>query len=145
MAYEGIHLNECRARPFRWSDTYIVIVSGARWNPCGHTVLNSGGRGGYYFQVGGDGAKAVYNKPLCMDESGFRRYLQENKKMELRRQRVVVPKPMAAQEKLDTLMSKPWLWTVLPHNCATFAEEILQAGGANIGITFNCPSRETWR
>ncbi len=141
MAYEGLHLTGCRARPFRWSDTYIVIVSGARWNPCGHTVLNSGGRGGYYFQIAGDG----YEKPFCMDETGYRRYLKEAKKMELRRQRVMVPNPLGAQKKLDTLMSKRWLWGVLPHNCATFAEEVLQAGGAKIGITFNCPAGETWK
>jgi hypothetical protein len=42
--------------------------------------------------------------------------------------------PNAAYARLMNLLSKPWFWGILPHNCLVFVEEILQAGGAtNVG------------
>ncbi len=43
MAYEGINLYECTTTLYPWGQTYVVVVSGSSWNPCGHTILNVGG------------------------------------------------------------------------------------------------------
>ena len=141
MAYEGEHLYQCNRFRYPWSFAHIVLVSGAKWNPCGHAILNAGGAGGHYFHIAGDG----YARPFYMNQAGYDRYLSENKKREIRRQYVHLPKPDSAQAKLDELASKPWLWGVLPNNCAAFVEEIVRAGGSKVGIYSNCPALEKWR
>ena len=140
MAYEGINLYECATTLYPWGHTYVVVVSGSSWNPCGHTILNVGGVNGHYLHIAGDG----YARPYYMDAKGYQRYLSENKKKELSRQYVKVPKPLKAQQRLDELAAKPWLWMVLPNNCASFVEKILQAGGAEGGLYSNCPAMEGW-
>ena len=55
MAYEGENLFECHILPYPWERCNIVVVSGAKWNPCGHTLLNAGDRGGHYFHIAGTG------------------------------------------------------------------------------------------
>ena len=141
MAYEGKHLSQCNLIPFPWHFAHIVLVSGAKWNPCGHAILNAGGAGGHYFHIAGDG----YARPYYMDQAGYDRYLSESKKREIRRQYVHIPKPDGAQAKLDELASKRWLWGALPNNCAAFVEDVIRAGGSKVGIYSNCPTREEWR
>lgn len=51
MAYEGEHLKVCPMDMYDFSRTYAVLVSGARLNPYGHMLLNTGGPGGQYFHV----------------------------------------------------------------------------------------------
>jgi hypothetical protein len=81
-----------------------------------------------------------------MDEGQYRRYLSENGKRELHRYQVMPMRdPAAAHRKLEELLSKPWGWWILPHNCVTFCEEVVRAGGSNAGMYSNCPSRETFR
>jgi hypothetical protein len=71
---------------------------------------------------------------------GYRRYLTDSGKLELGRYRRYLKTPNAAYARLMTLLSKPWFWGILPHNCLVFVEEILQAGGAtNFGLFSNCP------
>lgn len=141
MAYEGENLYQCRRLSYPWHLTHIVIVSGAKWNPCGHAILNAGGKGGHYFHIAGDG----YDRPYYMHENGYARYLAENKKKELRRQFVYLEKPLEAQHKLDQLTSKKWLWGGFPNNCASFVEKILKAGGSSVGVYSNCPTLESWK
>jgi hypothetical protein len=87
-------------------------------------LLNTGGRGGRYFQVAG-----VHTKPLVLnDEASYQRYLRESHKMEIRRFRVNVPNPNASQRKLDELRSQPWAWKVVVHNCEGLVEDIVVAG-----------------
>jgi len=139
MAYEGEHLYACPAAAFPWQATFAVTVSGARWNPCGHALLNVGGASGAYFHIAGDGN----DRPFMLRGSGaFHRYLKENGKRELRRKHVPIPNPEGAQAKLELLTSKNWLWGVLPNNCASFVEAVIQAGGSKSGLYSNCPSRE---
>jgi hypothetical protein len=102
--------------------------------------LNLGGIPGMYFQVAG-----IIARPRYMDEGGYRRYLKEAKKKELRRDKITITKPEAAQMKLEELLSRDWTWGVLPHNCAAFVEEILAAGGSNAGTYSNCPAHETFK
>lgn len=34
---------------------------------------------------------------------------------------------------------KNWRWLILPSNCASFVEEILEAGGSKVSNLLNCP------
>jgi len=80
-----------------------------------------------------------------MNEKGYRCYLEENNKREVRRTYIPIKDLAASDRKLEELLSKEWMWFLLPNNCANFAEEILQAGGANAGLYSNCPRLETFR
>jgi hypothetical protein len=139
MAYYGEELNHCKAVPFNFHFTYIVIVSGDGWNPCGHSLINTGGPTGFYFHVAAE-PPAYRNRPKYMDADGYARYLQDTGKRELRRQYVPIKKPHAAHAKLDQLLIRKWQFGLVPNNCAAFVEEILRAGGSHTGIYLNCPS-----
>jgi len=122
MAYEGDVLLFCPAKPFAVAQAYAVIVTGdTSW---GHMLLNTGGVGGTYFQVAG-----VHSCPRYMNETGYQRYLRETGKRELRRFPLHLSNARAAHLKLEELLSKPWSWWVVRHNCETFVEEIVIAGG----------------
>jgi hypothetical protein len=124
MAYEGKELNFCPANMFDFSNASAVVVSGDGPNKWGHMLLNTGGVGGMYFQVAG-----VITRPLYMDEDGYRRYLRESGKSELKRLPVYIPHPEASQLKLEQVLSLPWVWGVVIHNCETMVEDIITAGG----------------
>jgi hypothetical protein len=83
-----------------------------------------------------------YKMPKFMHESGYRRYMKENGKREMRRWPIKLPNPRGAHEKLHELIEKPWLWGILAHNYASFVEEVVQAGGSKAGIYLNCPIAE---
>ncbi|MCB2262984.1 MAG: hypothetical protein LGR52_08610 [Candidatus Thiosymbion ectosymbiont of Robbea hypermnestra] len=136
--YDGDHINFCRV--FDFSRAYAVVVNGAWWNPCGHMLLNTGGKGGWYFHIA-----EVRGLPKFMNEAGYQRYLKENNKREIRRTYVKIKDPAASNRKLEELLSKPWTWFLMPNNCAGFVEEVLQAGGTSAGLYSNCPTAETFR
>ena len=140
MAYYGEELHACLAQAFNFSLAHVIVVSGDKWNPCGHALLNTGDRQGFYFHV----APPIVSHPKYMNETGYQRYLKEHKKHELKRQRVTIPKPQLAQARLDELLSKKWTWGVLPNNCADFVENVLAAGGSSVGVYSNCPALERW-
>jgi hypothetical protein len=125
MAYEGEILSSCPAQMFKWGAVYAVIVSGAKLNPYGHMLLNTGGPGGIYFQV-----SDVLGQPRFMNETQFQRYLNENNKFIVTVMRIQITAPEKAQLKLEELLSKKWLWGALVHNCESMVEEIVIAGGA---------------
>lgn len=116
---------------------FAVVVSGDPPNFCGHLLLNSGGLGGNYLHIA---ERKGY--PRRMSENGYRRYLKENKKKELRRFSVKISDQNAANLKLEGLVSNIWRWWVLPHNCAAFVEEVVSAGGSRAGLYSNCPALE---
>lgn len=124
MAYEGEELLFCPSNPFALDQAYAVVVSGSWPNTWGHMLLNVGGTGGTYFQVAGRRAC-----PRYMDEAGYQRYIRETGKTELRRFPLHLTDKAAAHLKLEQLLSKPWGWWVVRHNCETFVEEIVVAGG----------------
>lgn len=138
MAYDGDHIDFCMA--FDFTRAYAVVVSGAKWNPCGHMLLNTGGTGGWYFHVA-----EVRGRPKFMGEAGYQRYLIENGKKEVSRTFVKIPDPDACNRKLEELLLKQWTWFLLPNNCASFVEDVLQAGGTKAGLYSNCPTRETFK
>jgi len=138
--YSGEELRSQLPRQLDWHNTYVVIVTGAKLNPCGHALLNIGAVGGYYFHVA-----EVYGHPRYMVEAGYRRYLREEGKQEIRRHPVTVDNSSSAEHRLYDLMGKDWLWGILPHNCAAFVEEVIQAGGSRAGSYSNCPSAEVFR
>lgn len=77
-----------------------------------------------------------------MREDGYIRYLKENGKREIRRWKVTIPNPVGAHHKLEELLAKQWLWFLLAHNCVSFVEDIVRAGGSKAGMYFNCPTVE---
>ena len=84
----------------------------------------------------------VYGYPACMREDGYRRYLSENGKREIRRINAKISNPSGAYTRLMQLMSSRWVWGVLPHNCAAFVKEVVQAGGGDVTVLLNCPDQE---
>ncbi len=139
MAYEGEILNQCGLIQLDFSTTYIVAVSGDGPNVCGHLLLRAGGsNGGIYIHVAG-----VHTYPHYMSENGYKRYLKETGKTELRRRQVDVPKPDEAYLEVERQLAEKWTWTVLPHNCVSFCEAIITAGGGVWGSYSNCPAIAT--
>ncbi|UXH80109.1 hypothetical protein [Roseateles amylovorans] len=138
--YDGEELSMCLPQAFDWAHTTAVVVSGDSWNPCGHMLLKVGDGAPFYFHVAGP-----YMRPQYMRELDFRRYLRESRKTVLSQRPVKITKPDAAQFKLDQLMSKKWLWLMAPNNCASFLEEIVQAGGSTAGLYLNCPTLERFK
>jgi hypothetical protein len=138
--YLGEILDRCLPLNFDFRQAFAVVVSGIVLNPCGHVLLNVGGRRGTYCHVA-----EPRGYPRYMNEVGFMRFLTTHRKRELRRSYVPVPFPDKALARLETLLSKPWSWWVLPHNCVTFVEEVLQAGGSSAGMYTNCALLETFR
>ncbi len=135
----------CPVTPFNFGSAYAVVVSGDGPNFCGHLLLNVGGIGGLYFHVTGDTLKEIRNYPRMMNEAGYRAYLSSHNKKELKRFRVVISKPNGAMLKLEELLSAKWTWGILPHNCASFVEEIVAAGGSSAGLYSNCPALENFQ
>lgn len=125
MAYEGEYLMSCPAKMFKFGKTYVVIVTGVWWNKNGHMLLNTGGPGGTYFQVGGE----LDGIPRFMNEAQFQRYLKENNKTIVTVRRVNIPQPEKSQLKLEEILSRRWFWGGVIHNCESLVEEIIMAGG----------------
>src|SRR5437879_9529957 len=117
MAYEGEELRQCPEQMFKFGTTYAVIVSGAKLNPYGHMLLNTGGPVGTYFQV-----SDIYGVPRFMNEGQFQRYLKENDKTIVTELPVDIPQPEKAQLKLEQLLSSNWVWGVVVHNCESLVE-----------------------
>ena len=147
MAYEGEILNACGAINIDLSNAYIVAVSGDGPNICGHVLLYSTNGGGYYFHVTGDptakGLSKARGYPMYMNAAGYRRYLKETGKSELRRRSISLPNPDAALLYIESLLAEKWTWAVLPHNCVSFVEAIIAAGGGNWSSYSNCPALAT--
>ena len=139
MGYEGDVMLSCPPDEFDFSNTYAVVVSGDGPNFCGHLILNLGGLGGMYFHVAG-----IHTYPRQMTEAGYRIYLKDAGKKELKRFKVSITKPDDAMLELEQLLSGKWTWGVLPHNCASFVEDIVQAGGSAAGLYSNCPALENF-
>jgi hypothetical protein len=132
MAYDGDMLKNISAHPCMFDETFAVVVTGV--TQCGHMLLNLMGKQGWYFHVA-----RVYDYPRIMGFAGYKKYLKENSKKEVNRRKIKVPKPEGSIKRLEELMGKKWLWGVLPHNCASFVETIVQAGGSDFGLISNCP------
>jgi hypothetical protein len=133
--YHGDVMAQCPLKPWDFKHCCAVIVSGDGLNFCGHALLHTGGD--WYFHIAG-----FNDVPKFMRESGYQRYLKETGKHEIRRWIVKIPNPAGAHAKLEEMLTKQWLWLVLPHNCAAFVEEIVKAGGSKAGMYFNCPTAE---
>jgi hypothetical protein len=133
--YVGDEMILCPLHTSDFKHTCAVIVSGDTGNFCGHALLHVGNA--WYIHVAG-----FHEVPKIMYEDGYNRYLKENGKREIRRWIISLPNPQGAHQKLHDLSKKPWLWLLLPNNCASFVEDVVRAGGSNAGMYFNCPSIE---
>lgn len=135
--YIGFIVRSCMLQAEEFRHAAVIVVSGAAWNPCGHTLLRIGGTGGMYFHVA-----EVRGMPRAMQSSGYERYLKDHDKSELKRTVVHLPDPGGAHLMLEMLLAKRWNWFALPNNCASFVEDVVRAGGSSAGLYFNCPSQE---
>lgn len=135
MNFVGRHLSSCKAVSFSWHSTWLVVVSGDGPNVCGHALLKAGF---FYFHVDG-----WANRPYCLTEDDYQRYMREAGKSELFRRQMYIRDPEGAQRKLEELSVKRWHWGVVPNNCVSYVEEVLEAGGADDWSLMNCPS--LWR
>jgi hypothetical protein len=147
MAYEGEILRACPA-DIDFANTWAVVVSGAKANPCGHMLFCCGTSSDdcWYFHVAGQGVKEAigfyaYPKFMRGDEN-YNHYLTANDKKEIRRLSARISNPSGAYEKLIKSMADKWLWGVLAHNCAVFARDIIAAGGGALEVLLNCPDQE---
>jgi len=137
--YIGDIMHSCFLRPSDFNHACAVIVSGDSINFCGHALLHIGGTG-WYFHVAG------FNEvPRFMNEAGYKRYLKEGGKHEIRRTLVPISNPVGAHRKLEDILAKRWQWLLIPNNCASFVEEIVQAGGSKAGLYLNCPTAERFK
>ena len=147
MAYEGELLISCPT-DIDFTATQAVVVSGASWNPCGHMILCAGSDSAtsWYFHVAGaptfSELYGFYAFPKFLREGDFAHYLSDNGKHEIRRMDAAIRNPAAAYTRLMQLMADKWFWRVLPHNCASFAKEIISAGEGNLTVLLNCPDQE---
>lgn len=135
--YEGAPMFVSPLELSDWEHVCAVIVSGHKVNPCGHTLLHVGKSWSWYVHIAGP-----YKLPKWIPESQYMRYLKENEKREIRRWDIKLPNPKGARDKLHELIDKPWFWGAVPHNCTSFAEEVVRAGGSKAGQYFNCPIAE---
>jgi len=136
MAYDGEILEQCGVVDMDCSKVAVVAVSGSGPNVCGHLLIGTGVGGNLnYFHVA-----ELRNYPKYMTETGFRRYLKENGKSEIRRRILSLPDPNGAMTYLEDLMSKKWTWGALPNNCVAFVEEVIAAGGGSWSSYSNCPA-----
>lgn len=133
--YSGEIMLRSILKPSDFKHACAVIVSGAGANFCGHTLLHT--THDWYFHVSGH-----YDYPKFMNEGGYQRYLKENAKREIRRWLVPIRDPAAAHRKLEELLAKQWFWGGAVHNCVSFVEEVVNAGGSNAGMLINCPTAE---
>jgi hypothetical protein len=146
MSYEGEVLMMCPS-DIDFSNTWAVVVSGASWNPCGHMIFccGSGGADRWYFHVAGQGVREWYGvrafPKFMRGDSNFKKYLSDNGKHEIRRMDCKISNPAGTYQKLMAYMSNTWYWKVLPHNCATFTRDLIEAGGS-IAVKLNCPDQE---
>lgn len=138
--YEGDVMHRCLLTPFDFQNTSVVVVSGAKWNPCGHAILNTGGMGGWYFHIAG-----FNDPPKFMRPDGFFVYLRSNSKKVIRRSPIKIPNPAGSHAKLEELLANQWWWFLLPNNCASFIEDVVKAGGSTAGLYSNCPTLESFR
>jgi hypothetical protein len=139
MAYTGQILDQCGLIEIDCSTLAIVAVSGDGPNVCGHLLLHTGpSQGGYYFHIA-----ELYGYPHYMSESGYRRYLRETGKSELRRRYIALPNPQGALLYLEGLMANKWTWLAVPNNCVSFVEEVIKAGGGTWASYSNCPNVAT--
>lgn len=147
MAYEGEILNSCGTINIDLSEISVVAVSGDGPNICGHLLLFAPKGGGYYFHVTGDptasGVKKARGYPMYMSEAGYKKYLKETGKRELRRRPLKLPNPNGAFLYIEGLLAEKWTWAVLPNNCVSFVEEVIAAGGGSWGSYSNCPAVAT--
>lgn len=120
-----------------WSKTHIVLVTGDFPNTCGHILLYVGGGFGHYFHFTGP---RIYDYPRYLNGDGeYRRFLKDSGKDELARKYLTIPSPEKAEARLSQLMQNRWLTRVVMHNCATFAMEVVHAGGNFWTFPAECP------
>lgn len=119
-----------------FSRAALVLVTGTMPNTCGHILLYVGGSTGHYFHFNGP---SLFDYPKYLTEPEYRAFLRAEGKTELMRRRAEIRHSDRAATKLHELMNGKWLSFLISHNCASFAGEVLRAGGNFYTIPDHCP------
>lgn len=120
-----------------WNKTALVLVNGTTPNFCGHVLLYVGGGMGHYFHFNGP---TLWDYPRFMQSHGeYDLFLSTEKKRELIRRFTPIPHPDKAEKRLHELLNNKWFSVLVAHNCATFAGEVLRAGGNFFDVPDKCP------
>src|SRR5262245_2430144 len=107
---------------------YIIGVNGGGANKWGHTILEVKQ---CYFQV----ARPGTHFPCWLDPQGFKDYMvKESKKLWWRVHIKDITNPAKAWAELDKQLHETWTWGIMWHNCQSFAERIVHAGGSKFAI-----------
>ena len=121
-----------------FSRAYVVLVSGNVPNICGHALIYFPGGFGHYFHF--TGPEITDHPRYLLGQNDYQRYLKENNKREFYRVCLSVPNPEGAKEKLRALLNKEWTTYLVAHNCVSFINEILKAGGVSWSFLTYCPT-----
>ncbi|HVP39286.1 MAG TPA: hypothetical protein VMS93_08910 [Candidatus Saccharimonadales bacterium] len=124
----GEIMTYCPASSFSFGNANAVVVRSGTVNAADHLILNVGNTNGFYFHVA-----ELYDSPRCMDEAGYQKYLKSDGMKELARDRVSIPDPVAALQRLEQLLGNKWMWGGLPNTCSAFVIDVLSAGGSFVG------------
>lgn len=120
-----------------FSKASLVLVTGTPPNSCGHVLLYAGN--GHYFHFNGP---SIFDYPKYLSENEYRSFLRSENKQELLRRKANISFPDKAAFRLLQLLNGKWLTFLVSHNCASFAGEILRAGGDRHSIPDHCPAMD---
>jgi hypothetical protein len=102
-------------------------------NPFGHALFRMGHRFGFLHVD----EPHAYPKFIAANE--LRHYLRDEGKHITHEQTIRLPNPNGALAAIRRLGRKKWWWLVIPHNCVSFCEAILHAGGSHWTSLTNLP------
>lgn len=138
MAFDGAPISSLASLRLTHTSCELLIVSGSGPNIAGHMLMELPAEPGgtkSIFHIG-----AVYDYPYWMASADFGRYLRENKKKELGRKHISLPKPADARTWLTAAIGKKWPWGGIVNNCVSFCEEYIAAGGSTWSMRTNMPA-----
>lgn len=115
------------------SDCGVTYVNGGNPNVFGHALFRFGMDVGYMH------VDHIYDYPRYIKSDKFSVYLEQNGKHVMYNTNVYIPNHSGALDKVRELADKKWLWLAVPHNCVTFCETIVVAGGGDWGSYTNLP------
>ena len=138
MAFEGAPIKSLSGLQLTHASCELLIVSGSGPNLAGHMLMElpaSPGGTKSIFHIAG-----LRDYPFWMASADFGKYLKENKKKELGRKHINLPKPGAAETYLAKAIKTKWTWGGIVNNCVSFCEEYIEAGGSTWSMRTNMPA-----
>jgi hypothetical protein len=138
MAFEGAPIKTLSGLGLTHKSCELLIVSGSGPNLAGHMLMElpaSAGGTKSVFHIAG-----LRDFPFWMKSTDYGRYLKDNKKTELGRKYISLPKPADAEKYLNKAIVTKWTWGGIVNNCVSFCEEYIEAGGSKWSMRTNMPT-----